>query len=55
MDDEQIDELIVALQGIRRQMERMADAAEAQVKETKAMRDLVEAKRDEEIREAWNS
>lgn len=37
------------------ELRRMADAAEAQVKETKAMRDLVEAKRDEEIREAWNS
>ena len=55
MDENQFRIFMHVLERMHDKFERMADAAEAQVKETKAMRQMVEAQHDREIREAWNS
>lgn len=46
-------QLLQILAQIKREMQRMADAAEAQVAETKAMRAQIEAQREEQIRKEW--
>lgn len=48
-------QLLRVLSDMRSDFRRMADAAETQAKETKAMRKLVEDQHEEEIRKEWNS
>lgn len=55
MDENQFRILLKVLEHIELAMHRMAIAAEAQVAETKAMRQMVNDRHEEEIRKEWNS